>query len=75
MVKKSPRLFSPEAHTIFHSGLICSKSHFLFDDTLKAQAALFAGITDKIFMDDNGDRDTSYAILDMDPVTGEFFVS
>ena len=26
-------------------------------------------------MDDNGDRDTSYAILDMDPSTGAFNVS
>ena len=26
-------------------------------------------------MDDNGDRDTSYAILDMDPSTGIFHVS
>ena len=26
-------------------------------------------------MDDNGDRDTSFAMLDMDPKTGEFTVS
>ena len=26
-------------------------------------------------MDDNGDRDTSYAIMDMDPGTGMFHVS
>ena len=33
------------------------------------------GITDDIFIDDNGDRDTSYTIQDMDPNTGEFRVS
>ncbi len=32
------------------------------------------GITEAIFMDDNGDRDTSYAVMDMDPATGIFRV-
>jgi hypothetical protein len=32
------------------------------------------GISGKVFMDDNGDRDTSYSILDMNPVTGKFEV-
>ena len=33
------------------------------------------GITAEIFIDDNGDRDTSYTIEDMDPETGEFLIS
>ncbi|ELT92328.1 hypothetical protein CAPTEDRAFT_22212, partial [Capitella teleta] len=34
--------------------------------------ATFEGITGSVFIDDNGDRDTSYAIRDMDPESGEF---
>ena len=33
-----------------------------------------AGITDDVFIDNNGDRDTSYAIMDMNQDTGEFEV-
>ncbi|XP_063399957.1 atrial natriuretic peptide receptor 1-like [Mytilus trossulus] len=35
---------------------------------------IFNGITGQVIIDDNGDRDTSYSILDMDPVTGKFQV-
>ncbi|XP_074660975.1 atrial natriuretic peptide receptor 1-like [Tubulanus polymorphus] len=34
----------------------------------------FVGITEDVFMDKNGDRDTSYSVLDMDPVSGKFRV-
>ncbi|XP_060072434.1 atrial natriuretic peptide receptor 1-like [Ylistrum balloti] len=34
----------------------------------------FQGVTGSVIIDDNGDRDTSYSILDLDPNTGEFHV-
>ncbi|XP_069132003.1 atrial natriuretic peptide receptor 1-like [Argopecten irradians] len=34
----------------------------------------FQGVTGSVIIDDNGDRDTSYSILDLDPETGEFQV-
>ena len=34
-----------------------------------------AGITGAVRMDANGDRDTTYAIMDMNPDTGQFEVS
>lgn len=34
-----------------------------------------SGITEEVKMDANGDRDTSYSILDMVKGTGEFEVS
>jgi len=33
-----------------------------------------SGVTDEIFIDDNGDRDTSFTIYDMNAATGEFEV-
>lgn len=35
---------------------------------------LFLGITGIVRMDDNGDRDADYSLLDLDPVTGRFEV-
>lgn len=32
----------------------------------------FAGITGHVRIDDNGDRDADYSILDLDPITGKF---
>ncbi|XP_033751983.1 atrial natriuretic peptide receptor 1-like [Pecten maximus] len=34
----------------------------------------FQGVTGSVIIDDNGDRDTSYSILDLNPNTGEFHV-
>ncbi|XP_052786459.1 atrial natriuretic peptide receptor 1-like isoform X4 [Mya arenaria] len=34
----------------------------------------FRGITGNVSIDDNGDRNADYSLLDMDPVTGEFEV-
>ncbi|XP_021340700.1 atrial natriuretic peptide receptor 1-like [Mizuhopecten yessoensis] len=34
----------------------------------------FQGVTGSVIIDDNGDRETSYSILDLDPNTGEFHV-
>ena len=34
----------------------------------------FLGITDDIYIDTNGDRDTTYIIMDLNPYTGEFEV-
>lgn len=35
---------------------------------------LFTGITGLVRIDDNGDRDADYSLLDLDPVTGRFEV-
>lgn len=35
---------------------------------------LFTGITGAVRIDDNGDRDADYSLLDLDPVTGRFEV-
>lgn len=34
----------------------------------------FSGITGHVRIDDNGDRDADYSILDLDPITGKFEV-
>lgn len=34
----------------------------------------FLGITGMVRIDDNGDRDADYSLLDLDPVTGRFEV-
>lgn len=34
----------------------------------------FHGITGHVRIDDNGDRDADYSILDLDPITGRFEV-
>lgn len=34
----------------------------------------FLGVTGKVTIDGNGDRDADYSILDMNPVTGHFEV-
>lgn len=35
---------------------------------------MFLGITGHVRIDDNGDRDADYSILDLDPITGRFEV-
>lgn len=35
---------------------------------------LRAGITGHVRIDDNGDRDADYSIIDLDPITGKFEV-
>jgi len=34
----------------------------------------FEGITGHVRIDDNGDRDADYSILDLDPINGKFSV-
>lgn len=34
----------------------------------------FSGITGHVRIDDDGDRDADYSILDLDPITGKFEV-
>ena len=34
----------------------------------------YLGITGHVRIDDNGDRDADYSLLDLDPVTGRFEV-
>ena len=34
----------------------------------------FAGVTDKIYIDNNGDRKTSFTVYDMNPDNGQFEV-
>lgn len=34
----------------------------------------FDGITGDVRIDDNGDRDADYSVLDLDPITGKFEV-
>ena len=43
---------------------ISNSSHF----------CIFAGITGHVRIDDNGDRDADYSLLDLDPITGRFAV-
>lgn len=35
---------------------------------------IYIGITGHVRIDDNGDRDADYSILDLDPITGRFEV-
>ena len=36
---------------------------------------IISGITGNVSIDDNGDRNADYSLLDMDPDTGEFEVT
>ncbi|CAG9763987.1 unnamed protein product [Ceutorhynchus assimilis] len=44
------------------------------DITLRMWNRTFTGITGRVRIDDNGDRDADYSILDLDPITGKFEV-
>lgn len=35
-------------------------------------SVVFSGITGHVRIDDNGDRDADYSVLDLDPITGRF---
>lgn len=41
--------------------------------TRRMWARDFMGITGHVRIDDNGDRDADYSILDLDPITGRLF--
>lgn len=38
------------------------------------QFSIYLGITGHVRIDNNGDRDADYSILDLDPITGKFEV-
>ena len=40
-----------------------------------SEVCIYSGVTGDVIIDDNGDRDTNFAILDMNVDTGEFEVS
>lgn len=42
--------------------------------TINFYFILRAGITGHVRIDDNGDRDADYSIIDLDPITGKFEV-
>lgn len=42
--------------------------------TLRMWNRTFSGITGNVRIDDNGDRDADYSILDLDPINGKFEV-
>ena len=42
---------------------------------LYIMVTMISGITGNVSIDDNGDRNADYSLLDMDPDTGEFEVS
>ena len=54
---------------------ICENMVYFLNHTCLILNVCVSGITNEIFIDDNGDRDTSYTVLDMDPRTGQFRVS
>ncbi|XP_014674081.1 PREDICTED: atrial natriuretic peptide receptor 1-like [Priapulus caudatus] len=45
-----------------------------FNVTRRMWDRKFQGITGEVYIDDNGDRDTDFSILDLNPDTGEFEV-
>jgi atrial natriuretic peptide receptor A len=49
------------------------KQHGVFFDSFLL-IIIFIGITGHVRIDDNGDRDADYSVLDLDPITGKFEV-
>ncbi|KAK3585417.1 hypothetical protein CHS0354_020134 [Potamilus streckersoni] len=48
--------------------------HDGYNFTRRAWNRVFEGVTGTVIIDNNGDRETTYSVLDMDPTTGDFEV-
>lgn len=46
----------------------------IFIDNKEITPCFLTGITGHVRIDDNGDRDADYSVLDLDPITGRFEV-